>query len=197
MKRADLRELHYITPIANLESIMHHGLLSKRKANSLGPESIAMEEVQVKRENKRIPGGHYLHEYVNLYFNARNPMLYKRKNLHAKICVLRIMPAVLGLPDVIIADGNAASDYTRFWTSVDGLDEVDDTIVFAEYWTDEDEIAEWRKKRIKCAEVLVPDRVDPQFIVGAYVSCEKAKLEVEAMNLNLHISVDPHLFFIG
>lgn len=197
MKRADLRELHYITPIANLDSILHHGLLSKCRAKRFGHKSIAMEEIQRIRKNKKVPGARPLHEYVNLYFCARNPMLYKRKNQHAEICVLRISTAVLDLRNVIIADGNAASDYTRFWPSPEGLEYVDEAIVFAEYWTDPDEIVAWRKKRIKCAEVLVPDRVDPKFILGVYVSCEQAKRNVEAMNLSLHVKVDTHLFFMG
>jgi hypothetical protein len=197
MKRADLRELHYITPIANLDSIMHRGLLSKRRAKLLGPESIAMEEVQERRENKKVHGARPLHEYVNLYICARNPMLFKRKDQHAKICVLRISTHVLDSPMVVIADGNAASDYTGFWPAPEGLAYVDGDIVFAEYWNDADEIAKWRKKRVKCAEVLVPDKVDPEFILGVYVSCEQAKQSVEAMDLSLHVKVDPHLFFMS
>ena len=198
MKRADLHELHYIAPIVNLSSIIKHGLLAKRWAGRMKPESIAMEEIQQRRMNKRlVPGKRTLHEYVNLYFYARNPMLYKRKDQHERICILRVSTAVLNLPGVIIADGNAASDYTRFWPSPEGLEYVDEAIVFAEYWTDPDEIVAWRKKRIKCAEVLVPDRVDPKFIFGVYVSCEQAKRDVEAMNLSLPIKVDPHLFFMG
>ncbi len=195
MKRSDLHELHYITHIGNLSSIVQRGLLSKRRAKPFGPKSVAMEEVQEIRENKAVPGARPLHEYVNLYFCARNPMLYKRKDQHETLCVLRVNPAVLNLPGVIIADGNAASDYTGFWPSPDGLEYVDEAIVFAEYWTDSNEIDAWKKKRIKCAEVLVPDRVDPKFILGAYVSCEQAKRDVEAMNLSLHVKVDPHLFF--
>lgn len=197
MKRADLHELHYITHIANLPSIVQRGLLSKRRAKPFGPQSIAMEEVQEIRENKVVPGDRPLHEYVNLYFCARNPMLYKLKDRYAEICVIRINTAVLDLPKVVITDGNAASDYTRFWPSPDGLEYVDEAIVFAEYWTDPDEIVAWRKKRIKCAEVLVPDRVDPKFILGVYVACEQTKRDVEAMNLSLPVKVDPHLFFMG
>ena len=175
MKQANLHELHYITHIANLPSIVQRGLLSKRRAKPFGPKFIAMAEVQKIRENKVVPGARPLHEYVNLYFCARNPMLYKRKDRHERICILRVSPAVLNLPGAIIADGNAASGYTRFWPSPEGLAYVDEAIVFAEYWTDPDEIVAWRKKRIKCAEVLVPDRVGPKFILGVYVSCEQAK----------------------
>ena len=149
MKRADLHELHYITPIENLASIMRYGLLSKHQAKRIGHKSIAMEEIQEIRANKKVPGGRPLHEYVNLYFSARNPMLYKRKGRHAEICVLRVSTAILDLPSVIIADGNAASEHAAFWPSPEGLKKVDGDIVFAEYWPDIDQIAEWKKKRVK------------------------------------------------
>src|SRR5438046_4685693 len=39
--------------------------------------SVAMPEIQERRENKRVPGGRMLHEYANMYFDAHNPMLSK------------------------------------------------------------------------------------------------------------------------
>ncbi len=44
------------------------------RAKNLKHKSIALEEVQERRDRKRIPNG-ALHEYVNLYFNPRNPMM--------------------------------------------------------------------------------------------------------------------------
>jgi len=46
-----------------------------------------MEDVQEKREQKHVPGGLKLHQYANLYFHARNPMLYKRKTEINNLCV--------------------------------------------------------------------------------------------------------------
>jgi len=122
-------------------------------------------------------------------------MLYKRKDLHTSLCVLRVKTDVLDLPGVIIADGNAASEYTAFWPSPAGLAKVDQDLVFAEFWTDSDQIAEWQKKRVKCAEVLVPDKVEPRFIFGAYVSCEEARFALEAVEPRTSVTIDAHLFF--
>ena len=55
-----------------------------------------------------------LHEYANLYLCARNPMLYKRRESHGTLCVLRVSTDVLDLPGVVLTGGNAASDYTAF-----------------------------------------------------------------------------------
>jgi len=193
--RADLEELHYITPIANVPSILARGILSKRGARPLRPASIAMAEVQVIRANKAVPGGRPLHEYANLYICARNPMLYKGAAQHMELCVLAISPAVLDLPGVVIADGNAASGYTGFWPAPAGLETIDKGLVFAEYWTDNDQIQQWRKMRAKCAEVLVPEQVDARYIIGAHVSCPEAAETLRRAGFDLPTTMNPHLFF--
>jgi len=140
MKRSDLHELHYITPIQNVPSIMNHGILCHQKAKQLNHASVAMQEIQEIRAKKVIPGGKPIHSYVNLYFCARNPMMYKRAAQHRFLCVLRINTEVFDLPGVVIADGNAASGYTGFWSSKTGLGKIDFELVFAEWWTDSNQI---------------------------------------------------------
>ena len=95
MIRSDIPESHYITPTANLSSIMELGILSNKRASKVGHVSVAMEEIQDMRKQKRIPGAGHLHDYVNLYFDAHNPMLSKRRERNHEICILRIAPAVL------------------------------------------------------------------------------------------------------
>ena len=195
MKRSELAELHYITTISNVPSIIKNGILSHRSAERLSHTSVAMTEIQDIRAKKIVPGGMPLHGYANLYLCARNPMLYKRKDLHVGLCVLRVSTDVLDLRGVVIADGNAASDYTGFWPSPAGLDKVNRDMVFAEFWTDEDQITKWQKTRVKCAEVLIPDKVEPRFILGAYVSCAEAQHTLQTTEPRLSVTIDAHLFF--
>src|SRR4030043_595124 len=195
MKRSELHELHYITPIQNVSSIMHHGILCHQKARQLNHASVAMQKVQDIRSRKRVPGDLPLHAYVNLYFCARNPMMRKRAHHHLLLCVLQVNVEVLDLPNVVIADGNAASDYTAFWLPPLGLERVDFDLVFAEWWTDNNQIQQWHKARVKCAEVLVPDRVDSRFIQGAYISCQENQKLLEDTGFGLDVTVDPKLFF--
>jgi hypothetical protein len=157
--------------------------------------SVALAEVQERRESKVIPGAKPLHEYVNLYICARNPMMYLRRSQHEALCVLQINPGVLSLPGVVIADGNAASGPTAFWRSPSGLSKVDKDTVFAEWWTDPDPFVLWENRRVKCAEVLVPDRLDARFITGAYVSCAVAESDLRTIAPGISIIVDPHMFF--
>jgi hypothetical protein len=196
MERHELQELHYITPIGNIPSILQHGILSHVGASRLDHESVAMQEMQDRRAAVRVPGGRRLHEYANLYVCGRNPMLFKRRNQHREICVLTVSTDVLDLSGVIVTDSNASSEYVRFAPAPDGLQIVGRDRTFAEYWTDPDPIQQWRKKAAKCAEVLVPDRVAPRFIVGVHVSCEQAKRQIEAFGLGLPVSIQQHLFFL-
>ena len=197
MRRDELTELHYITAISNIPSICRVGILSHQKAGKVKHESIAMQRIQDRRSNVVVPGTRRrLHEYVNLYVCARNLMLYKRKSQHAGLCVLRVSPDVLDLPDIVITDGNASSKYVRFAAAPEGLRIVDAEMVFAEYWTDPDPLQYWRKKSAKCAEVLVPDCVDPKLFKGAYVSCTQFLTRFNTLSVRLTATVNPHLFFL-
>jgi ssDNA thymidine ADP-ribosyltransferase, DarT len=109
VKRDELRELHYITPTKNVSSIIERGILSHRRAQVVDHVSVAMAEIQDRRRLKRFKGGRPLHEYANLYICARNPMLFKRKDHHADLCVLRVDVTVIDISDVIITDQNAVS----------------------------------------------------------------------------------------
>jgi hypothetical protein len=196
MNRADVAELHYITAIANLPSILRHGILSHTLAGRLAHDSVAMPEIQERRGNKRIPGARPLHEYANLYFDAHNPMLSKCRGRNNEICVLQIDARVLDLPGVIIADRNAASDWTGFRPVAGGLSVISKERVFARYWTHPDDpYEEMRHKSEKCAEVLVPDRVDPGLIDGAYVANQAALVEFQRLNSELSIRVRGDMFF--
>ena len=148
----DLEELHNINPVANLESVLKLGILSNARAAKLPHETVAMAEIQDVRATVIIPNtNRALHTYANLYINARNKMMYKRKELHRDLCVIRVSKDILGLPTVIISDQNASSKYVRFSNAAVGLLRIDKDQVFASSWTHKgDQIAEWRDQR--CAQ---------------------------------------------
>ena|ERR1043165_2913478 len=195
MDRADVRQLHYITAIANVPSIMLHGILSHSLAAQLAHDSVAMPEIQERRRNKQIPGARPLHDYANLYFDAHNPMLSKCRNRNNDICVLRVDQSVLDLPNVIITDRNAATDMVRFRDVVDGLAQLDAQRLLAQYWTHPDDLYDQANhKAEKCAEVLVPDRVEANMIVGAYVANRTALAAFQALNTGLAVQIHPMFF---
>lgn len=190
-----LTELHSIMPLVNIPSVMKHGILSHEQAAKLPHASVALSAVQERRDVKRVPGGLKLHQYANLYFCARNPMLYLKKNDAASLCVLRLDKHVLTLPHVVLADRNASSDYVRFLKSPEGLRELDFDTIFATYWTSDDPLEQWRRKSIKCAEVLVPHRVPTEWITGAYVFDAVTESKLRQTGFTQTITLNRNLFF--
>lgn len=166
---ARVKEFHCIMPIANIASVLERGILSHERASKIEHKSAAMQEIQDRRDKKRVPGGLRLHQYANLYFHARNPMLYKRKADAASLCVLGVSIEVIHLDGVVITDQNAASDWVRFLHPRQ-IHLLDFDAIFALDWQHSDDpIAYRRHKSKKCAEVLVPQFVDPKFLIGAYI----------------------------
>lgn len=188
-------ELHCIMPMANIGSVMTHGILSYESAARLPHCSVAMQPVQDRRDQKHVPGGLRLHQYANLYFHARNPMLFKRLGEVNSLCVLRVSIQVLNLEGTVISDQNAASDYVRFLhPSQWGLLNFDD--IFAMDWRHQgDQVAYWRHKACKCAEVLVSHRVESGLVIGAYVVDAAAANRLGGHGFRLPVTVDPVLFF--
>ena len=188
-------EFHCIMPIDNVVSVMQHGILSHERVARLPHRSVALQPVQDKRDLKQVPGGLKLHQYANLYFHARNPMMFLRLNELPGLCVLRVSTDVLAIDGTAITDQNAASKWVRFlapqqWRVLD----FDDT--FALDWTHpDDQVRYWRHKSRKCAEVLVPQRVEPRFLTGAYVVDAVAGALLRAAAPTLPSVVNPVLFF--
>jgi ssDNA thymidine ADP-ribosyltransferase, DarT len=196
MERAQLESLYYITPIENLPSILAHGIVSNHRAAQFAHQSIAMQVIQDRREDKSVPGGLPLHDYVNLYFNPRNKMMSRVRGQHCSLCVLRVSPAVLDLPGVVISDQNASSRYALFLSSPQGLKKLDYDEVFANDWRHPgDQIREWKHGSIVCAEVLVPRRVDASYLLGAIVSCAETEAVLVEQQCGLSCSVNSELFF--
>jgi hypothetical protein len=195
MERHELEELHYITPICNVPSMIRHGLASHVRAAKLTHESMAMAEIQERRSKVQVPGGRKLHEYVNLYICGRNPTLHKRLDQRDQLCILSVSPDVLDLNGAVVTDSNASSEYARFAAAPKGLRIVNKELTFAEYWTDPDRIQYYRKKSAKCAEVLIPDRVAPGYLRAIYVWSEEVRKRLRADAGALQVTVDRHLFF--
>ena len=188
-------ELHCIMPIANVPSVMAHGILSHERASRLEHRSVAMPEIQDRRDRVQVPGGLRLHQYANLYFNARNPMLFKRLAQAEGLCVLRVSREVLNIAGVVLTDQNASSDYVRFLGPAQ-LRLVPFHLVYADDWRHpDDRIAYFRHKAAMCAEVLAPGAVPPELITGAYVVDEAAARALAATGFNGAVSINAHLFF--
>ncbi len=197
MQRSRVSELHYITSLHNLGSIAARGILSHTLAAALEHESVALESVQDVREGKTVPGQRKLHEYANLYFDARNAMMYKLRvgDQRNDLIVVRVAHEAMDIEGAVLTDGNAASATTRFLESPRQLDQVDEERTFAVSWEHDNPFVktEWRRRR--CAEILVPDVVPPSMLIGCYVERSRQVALCQSVHPDFPVEVNSYVFF--
>lgn len=146
LDKDDIKSLYYITHINNVKSILGKGIYShnKIKESGLTPKKIYDKEVISIRENKKLPNEESLPNYSNLYFQPRNPMLYRVlhtagggdiKKGTETIVLLEITKEVLDLPNVYISTGNAATGYANFYKDInEGIKNIDNSILKDNLW---------------------------------------------------------------
>lgn len=192
-----VKEFHSIMPIENIPSVLMHGILSHNlcKKYEIPHKDISLAGIQAKRDGKKVPKVWELHDYANLYFCARNPMMYRRMAEAENLCVLQLDCSISKQNGVVYTDQNVASNYARFLTITEVTTQINFDWVFADNWNDSDLITKWQKSSAKCAEILVPYQVNPEYIKGAYVVNEKAKANLIKEGFLLPIVVESNMFF--
>ena len=71
MRRDELLELHNITHVRNVPSLLSRGILSYRLARKVDHESVADPSIQQRRERRPMPGMLPLHcVYTGIMFDA-------------------------------------------------------------------------------------------------------------------------------
>ena len=207
MKSFPPEELYYITVIDQLQSILERGILSHEKVVPLEAQGeleytqIALGEVVSRRKNKFTPVNLSLWHYVNLYFQPRNPMMYRvvktggNHDIDVKdFVVIGVSNEVLHEQGVFITDGNAANNSTQFYRLPEGLEMLKEQwdIVQSEWWNEEDD-----SKRQIMAECLVPNQVKPTLFRSLYVVNSAAEHYIKQIVSTHPISVvpKPNMFF--
>lgn len=202
MRRSQVGELFFITHVGNVESILRVGILSHNRAARVRHATVDLDTVQEIRSNVRVSPSRMLHDHANLYVCGRNAMMYHvvHNNPINGVCLLRVSPDVLTLPDVVVTDGNAARvGVTRFDDATTGIAALDHSRVHAQSWIhDPDYSATYEHKRVKQAEVLVPELVDPTFIIGAYAPTQAAAAALDAASgARIGVVIARYPFFDG
>lgn len=198
MRKLDINNLYYITHIDNLPSILERGILSHERIEEehVQPTRIYNTDIVNKRKEKNTPDHKSLWNYANLYFQARNPMMYRV--VHEKgakdLVVVSVAKKILHTSGVFITDGNAANDPTQFYFPNDGLKMLQQQwkIVQSEWWNTLD-----GSKRKIMAECLVPNNVGPNLINAVYVVDEETQTRLAGMvgRRSLSIIPEPKMFF--
>lgn len=194
-----IRELFYITHIDNLESILDKGILSHERIEQeeVPYTPIYNKGIVKKRKHKKTPNGKSLWSFANLYFNARNAMLYKIRCERSvdDIAIIGVSPYILKYSDIFVTTGNAASDETLILPPSPKTNSKIARETNKEYWNPYD-----GSKRKMMAECLVPDVVPKSFIISIYVASFRSRDRVEKIfgspyPHNRTIIQHPYLFF--
>lgn len=204
MLSGQFRNLYYITHVDNLPSILERGILSHSRVEEedVDFKPIYDSEIVTRRSEKKLPNGKSLWQYANLYFQPRNPMLYRviyEQSSPDDIIILGIHPAILKNPEIFLSDGNAANDITQIVPirekQVDQIiAEIRKKVVVMEWWNEES-----GHKRKIMAECLVPDQIGSKYITTIYVPNENVMSKVREFlpdfQTNPSIIPEPKLFF--
>ena len=202
----DILGVYYIAPMANLASILRHGVLSHNavEREDLQPEVIYDASIVARRGERRTPDGKTLWDFANFYFNARNAMMYRVHQVEGRdLAVLFMRRRLLdsGKNQLLdsgkyVAVGNAASQHSEILPAAEGLKRIQSDAVMeklrADVWDEGEE------KRLMMSELLVPDRVAPGNIQSIYVpTAEKAAEVRQRLDLPPGVDAIPHpdMFF--
>ena len=99
------------------------------------------------------------------------------------------------LDGVVFADSNASGDYVRFLHPAQWRLLAYDDIYSLDWRHPNDPIAYYRHRSRKCAEILVPQRVEVRFLTGAWVVNAFAASKLRSAGFTLPVEIDPVLFF--
>jgi O-acetyl-ADP-ribose deacetylase (regulator of RNase III) len=197
--KMEIKSLYYITHIENLPSILSHGILSHNAIEDRGIKYKAIYDADIvsNRKLKQTPNGQSLWDFANVYFQPRNPMLYRV--IHEKgskeIVVLGVQHNALQISGAFITDGNAANNPTNFFEFNKGMRAISDIwdTINSEWWNSMD-----GSKRKIMAECLVPDSIPPELIHTIYVADHKVAAQVrdQISPKDIPVVPEPNMFFI-
>lgn len=202
VKKADVPEiksLYYITHVKNVPSILSQGILSHRyvEDHAISYTPIYDKQIVGSRKLRTTPENRSLWDYANVYFQPRNPMLYRVLiEAEAKnIAIIGVQPKVLETPGAFITDGNAANTPTKFYNYGNGLKAIAANwkTITSEWWNSLD-----GSKRKIMAECLVPTQIPPELIHSIYVGDHDTATTLRAtiVSKSLPVIPEPPMFFL-
>ncbi len=196
--KPEIKSLYYITHLENLRSILTHGILSHNAVETSGVKFRTVYDTGIvnSRKLRQTPDSRSLWDFANLYFQPRNPMLYRlvQEKDRKEIIVLGVLPNVLKIPGIFITDGNAANSPTGFYLSDEGIKAIFGIwdILTGEWWNATD-----GSKRKIMAECLVPGFIPPDAVHTIYVADYMVAEQIrQILPKDIPVVPEPNMFFM-
>jgi len=197
-------KFYNLSPLKNLESILEKGMLCHRlleEDKNIQYENIANSEIMDNRKAKFIKYNKTLQDFANLYFNARNAMMYSvtrddktKENTSSEYAVIEIEIDIRKShcdAPVIITDINAARKASIFydaqWLSLETFEKIKDCAL-QDYF-------EGNKAETQ-AECLIENKVSPSYFKRIHVCCYETRDKVNLIQKRLPININRTMFFM-
>lgn len=204
--------LYHITHLDNLPGILRGDCLHCHRQMSVGglhSVNIAYPDIQDRRATTQVPcgPGGVLHDYVPFYFAPRSPMLFAlhRNQVEGysggQTPIIHLVTSIARLTETghqfVYSDGHATMSFSRFFTDVTDLDQIDWPVMREQYWNDTPEDPD--RKRRRQAEFLVHNRVDWTAMIGIGVIDVRVEARVNAIlaehNVTAPVRVRRHWYY--
>ena len=196
-KKRQFWGVFYIASCENFASILKHGVLSHNRAMEIDRRSVYDKGIVGKRRDKTAPNGKSLWDFANFYFQPRNAMMYRVRQIERQnIVVLHLRRDIFEQADYVSV-GNAAAHASEFMTVQKGLAQLcqdkEWEVLHSGVWSKEN-------KSLMMSELLAESAVAPDLIDAVYVpdSSILRKVTERASEIGcspIHVVPYPDLFF--
>jgi hypothetical protein len=185
--------LYHMTHIDNLENIFKYGLLPHN--NKHKKVDISNRDVNARRNKIETIYFKSIHDYVPLYFNPRNAMLYRNQKEHDNnIIILALNPTSIidnYKNNFIFSNKNCSTDGVIFFNKLEKLKEIDWETLRSHSWNDDTYI-----KQVMMAEFLVYEKISQQHFEKIYCQdLDIAKKLSQQFGDKIEIEINEKLFF--
>jgi hypothetical protein len=136
--------------------------------------NLTNEDVQAGRAAIVIPKTRKpLHDYVPLYLGFKTPMVAIYQAHNENLLFLRFSLDILAIPGVVVCDGDARSQSSKFYTFTgpDVFSKIDIAAVRTVKYAKDPEL-----KRKKQAEILIPDKLQTNQLLILFAILKVPKL---------------------
>ena len=204
------RQLAYLATEANLPAVVRDGLRAPGRATNIeNADPRTTDAVPWVGERKCDPiNGLRLVDYVPMFLNGRNTVMYTNLMTGRPLCIVRVRAGAVNTPGTILSDGPIARETTRFFDPFEAPSQLDLNAISAKTWSvfgNRDRTTPTgRDARVKSAmqaTLLVPDFVTADLIEGIIAPSEASAarvrdlLRAQRINPQVSVSVDANRFF--
>ena len=188
--------LFHMTHIENLKSIVEHGLHSHNSAPDY--HDISNPAVNNRRERTDPIHNQPLHEYVPMYFNPRNAMLFqKQAEYKSDIVILEVDRRACLSNYTLFTERNAASDGCRFVYCPSEVKTFLWPRIYSRDWS-ADGVVNVETKQLMMSECLVYRHIGAEYLSAIHTANNLMATKIRSVLADIQhpkIHVSPELFF--